>query len=79
MAKCKDCGTTVNVLEVNTTNLMSHQRTKHPKVYEVARQKTDEKKSIRKQTSQATTKPQITLPGMAARKAKLDSNSTLHK
>jgi len=82
MAKCKDCGATVKVSKGNTSNLMSHLRARHPKIHEVARQKMDEKKL--EQASQAkkksvNTQQQTTLPGIAARKEKLDSNSALHK
>ena len=54
MAKCKDCGTTVKVSKNNTSNLMSHLRTRLPKIHEVARQKSDEKKH--KEASQAKKK-----------------------
>ena len=47
MASCKDCGKAVKVLKGNTTNLMSHLRTKHPKIHGEMRQKTDKKKCIR--------------------------------
>ena len=48
VASCKDCGKAVKILKGNTTNLMSHLRTKYPKVHEEMRQKTDEKKRIHK-------------------------------
>ena len=53
MASCKDCGKAVKILKGNTTNLMSHLRTKHPKIHEEMRQKTDKKKRIHKQSIQA--------------------------
>ena len=61
---------------------MSHLRSRHPKIHEVVRQKTDKNKC--KQASQAKkksvyTQQWTTLPGIAARKEKLDTNSTLHK
>ena len=69
VASCKDCGKAVKILKGNTTNLMSHLRTKHPKIHEEMRQKTDEKKRIRKQSIQAkkfNDKQQTTLPDIAA-------------
>ena len=39
MASCKDGGKVVKVLKGNTTNLMSHLRTKHPKIQGEMRQK----------------------------------------
>ena len=39
VASCKDYGKAVKILKGNTTNLMSHLRTKHPKVHEEMRQK----------------------------------------
>ena len=69
-------------MQGNTANLMSHLRTKHPKIHEEIRQKMDKEKRIHKLSTQLkklNTKDQATLPGMAASKAKLDSSSTLHK
>ena len=66
MASCKDCGKVVKVLKGNSTNLMSHLRTKHPKIRGEMRQKTDGKKRIRKQFIQAkklNNKQQATLLG----------------
>jgi len=43
MAKYNDlsCGTIVKVSKGNATNLMSHLRTKHPKIHKIVRQKAD--------------------------------------
>ena len=71
VASCKDCGKVVKILKGKMTNLMSQLRTKHPKIHEEMRQKTDEKKSICKQSNQAkkfNDKQQATLPGIAASK-----------
>ena len=62
---------------------MSHLKTKHSKKYEEVRQKTEERKQICKQTSSNQRKFQLasqaTLPGIAAKKAKLESSSVLKK
>ena len=72
-----NCGKTIKISQGNTTNLMSHLRTKHSKIYKEVRQKTDERKRLAEKHN--STKQQSTLLGMAARKAKLDSSSILHK
>jgi len=43
MAKCKDCGTNVKVCKDNTSNLMSHLQTRHPKIHGIAKKKTKRK------------------------------------
>ena len=48
MANCKHYGKAVKVVKGNMTNLMSHLRTKYPKIHEEMRQKTNEKKHIHK-------------------------------
>ena len=79
VANCKECGKGIKVVKGNTSNLMSHLKTKHSKE---VRRKTDEKRKSKQSSSQSSVlkrHAQQSLPGMAAKKAKLDSNSTLHK
>ena len=66
----------------NTSNLMSHLKTRHSKIYDKVRWKTDEKRKSKQPSSQSRvlkTHTQQSLSGIAAKKAKLDSSSTLHK
>ena len=41
VANCKECGKGIKVVKGNTSNLMSHLKTKHCKIYEEVRRKTD--------------------------------------
>ena len=82
VANCKECGKGIKVVKGNTSNLMSHLKTKHSKIYEEVRRKTDEKRKSKQSSSQSSVlkrHAQQSLPCMAAKKAKLDNNSTLHK
>ena len=82
VANCKECGKGIKVVKGNTSNLMSHLKTKHSKIYEEVRRKTDEKYKSKQSSSQSSVlkrHAQQSLPGMAAKKTKLDSNSALHK
>ncbi|XP_065895778.1 zinc finger BED domain-containing protein 4-like [Dysidea avara] len=82
VANCKECGKGIKVVKGNTSNLMSHLKTKHSKIYEEVRRKTDEKHKSKQSSSQSSVlkrHAQQSLPGMAAKKTKLDSNSVLHK
>ena len=82
VANCKECGKSIKVVKVNTSNLMSHLKTRHSKIYEEVRQKTDEKHKSKQPSSQSRVLKRHmkqSLPGIAAKKAKLDSSSTLHK
>ena len=47
MANCKECGKSMKVVKGNTSNLMSHLKTKHS---EEVRRKTDEKCKSKLQT-----------------------------
>ena len=75
----------MKVVKGNTSNLMSHLKTKHSKIYEEVRRKTDEKRKSKLQTDQSCQSrvlkrhTQQSLPGIATKKAKLISSSTLHK
>ena len=53
VANCKDCGKSMKVVKGNTSNLMSHLKTKHSKIYEEVRRKTDEKRKNKLQTIEA--------------------------
>ena len=82
VANCKECEKGIKVVKGNTSNLMSHLKKKHSKIYEEVRRKTVEKRKSKQSISQSSVlkrHAQQSLPGMAAKKAKLDSNSTLHK
>ena len=71
MANCKEGGKGIKVVKGNTSNLMSHLKTKHSKVYEEVRRKTDEKRKSKQSSSQSSalkTHVQQSLPGMAAKK-----------
>ena len=88
--ECTECGKNVKTAKRNITNLMSHLKTKHPKKYEEVRQKTEEKQKLKERkrsnkqatkssNNQAPQKSQTTLTGIAAKRAKLETSSTLHK
>ena len=88
--ECTECGKNVKTAKGNTRNLMSHLKTKHPKKYEEVRQKTEEKQKLKERkrsgkqatkssNNQAPQKSQTTLTGIAAKRAKLETSSTLHK
>ena len=85
VANCKECGKSMKVVKGNTSNLMSHLKTKHSKIYEEVRRKTDEKRKSKLQTDRSCQSrvlkrhTQQSLPGIAPKKAKLNSSSTLHK
>ena len=85
VANCKECRKSMKVVKGNTFNLKSHLKTKHSKIYEEVRQKTDEKCKSKLQTNRSCQSrvlirhTQQSLPGIAAKKAKLNSSSTLHK
>ena len=82
VANCKECGKSIKVVKGNTSNLMSHLKSRHSKIYEEVRRKTDEKRKSKQPSSQSRVlkrHTQQSLPGIAAKKAKLDSSSTLHK
>ncbi|XP_065895777.1 zinc finger BED domain-containing protein 4-like [Dysidea avara] len=71
VANCKEGGKGIKVVKGNTSNLMSHLKTKHSKVYEEVRRKTDEKRKSKQSSSQSSalkTHVQQSLPGMAAKK-----------
>ena len=53
VARYKDCGKAAKVLKGNATNLMSHLRTKHPKIHEEMGQKLMKRRIICKQSMQA--------------------------
>ena len=65
VAHCKECGKTIKTSKGNTTNLMSHLKTKHCKIYKEVRLKTDERKRNSKSSSSSLAK-------------KLASNSLLY-
>ena len=53
VANCKECGKSMKVVKGNTSNLMNHLKTKHSKIYEEVRRKTDEKRKSKLQTDQS--------------------------
>ena len=74
VANCKECGKSMKVVKGNTSNLMSHLKTKHSKIYEEVRRKTDEKCKSKLQTNRSCQSKvlkrhtQQSLPGIAAKK-----------
>ena len=42
VANCKESGKSIKVVKGNTSNLMSHLKSRHSKIYEEVRRKTDE-------------------------------------
>ena len=71
MANCKECGKGIKVVKGNTSKLKSHLKTKHSKIYEEVRRKTDEKRKSKQSSSQSSVLKRYTqqsLPGMAAKK-----------
>ena len=82
MANCNECRKSIKVVKGNTSNLISHLKTTHSNIYEEVRRKTDEKHKSKQSSSHSRVlkrHTQQSLPGIAAKKAKLDSSSTLHK
>ena len=86
--ECIECGKNVKTAKGNTTNLMSHLKTKHPKKYEedrrlrkteVEERKQSDKQATKSSNNQAPQKSQTTLTGIAAKRAKLETSSTLYK
>ena len=77
LANCKECGKSVKSVKVvkgNIFNLMSHLKTKHSKIYEEVRRKTDDKCKSKRQTDRSCHSrmlkrhTQQSLPGIAAKK-----------
>ena len=71
VANCKECGKSIKVVKGNTSNLMSHLKSRHSKIYEEVRRKTDEKRKSDQPSSQSRVlkrHTQQSLPGIAAKK-----------
>jgi len=52
VATCNECGKSIKVVKGITSNLMSHLKTRHSKIYEEVRRKTDEKCKSKQSSSQ---------------------------
>ena len=71
VANCKECRNCIKVVKGNTSNLMNHVKTKHSKIYEEVRRKTNENRKSKQSSSQSSVlkrHAQQSLPGMAAKK-----------
>ena len=71
VATCKDCGKAAKVLKGNTTNLMSHLRTKHPKIHEEMGQKLMKRSIFVSNPCRLRSLMTSNRLGMAANKAKV--------
>ena len=71
VARCKDCGKASKVLKGNTTNLMSHLTTKHPKIHEEMGQKLMKRSIFVSNPCRLRSLMTSNRLGMAANKAKV--------
>ena len=69
--KCTECGKTVKTKTGNTTNLLSHLKTKHPSKYADVKQKAEQEKKRNAKRPREGDSHQVTLKMMAKKKVKV--------
>ena len=77
--ECTECGKTAKTKIGNTTNLLSHLKTKHPSKYADVKWKAEQEKKQNAKRPCEGDSHQVTLKMMAKKKVKLETSSSRHK